>query len=156
MRFNGMTVFSLFSALLGVGLLATVALATEGRTQLRRCVPQPPDEQKLEAAFAEYLKRHNPPPYRYEGGELTRLDLERWTNLREFREAQPECCSIAYEDPERFKAPAVKKRLGEDFGGFAFIKVHYLFDHDPQLSMTEYNSYAVSSCGDVVQDMTLD
>lgn len=151
---------STFNYFLIIHLLAastTLFFGGSASTQ-ERCDPQPSDSQKLSKAVAHYLAS-NPSlrPFKFIEGELQQVEGELWTDPAEAISAQPGCCSIAYEDAETFKAPALKEQLGNNFGGFAYVSFDYVAYHDDRLRIfRSFRSYVLNSCGDPIMTMSED
>ena len=90
------------------------------------CDPQPPDSEKVARALAFLVSRSTPiTPVIEVDGNPTSRDVPKLTVARpqEALTAQPKCCWIAYDDRETRDALELKSRLGENFGGFAYVKI---------------------------------
>ncbi|MBS0563157.1 MAG: hypothetical protein JSR87_01330 [Proteobacteria bacterium] len=70
--------------------------------------------------------------------------------------AQPDCCSIAYDDHETFKAPRLRERLGSNFGGFVHIKIAEWGNSKDLANEVFYDvaGYVLDACGRPVFEMS--
>ena len=125
------------------------------------CDLQPTDQEKLLAALTFFISRHpNVHPYVIVDGspsqsETLILDPQRPEAVIA---AQPECCWTAYEDPETYKSSELRDRLGENFGGFAYVRLGMWYQsEDASLQkVNSWESYVLDACGRVVFIMSND
>lgn len=154
-------VFAFMLALPALGILALIGarLSSERHfdVSVPACEPQPADRVKLLNAMTHFLARRRLPPFAYVNGSLVQLPKSKWASAEEALAAQPDCCSIAYDDRETWKAPGLRSELGEDFGGFAYVAMKYLFDAEGGTQIvTAFESYVLDSCGIPVITMSDD
>ncbi len=138
-------------------LLIFLTLA-DGATAAPTCATQPSDAEKIRFAVAFFLSnRPNHAPFAYVDGRLISVEGGLWTDPDAAIAAQPDCCRLAYEDAETFKAPALKARLDDDFGGFAYVAFDTLSEYDGSLRVARsFESYVLNSCGHPVVVMSDD
>lgn len=90
------------------------------------CDPQPPDDEKLLKALAYLISRYpETRPAIEVDGEFSQMDGPPLTIDQPLAVllAQPKCCWIAYDDRESPRAPYLRDRLGDNFGGFAYARI---------------------------------
>ena len=116
------------------------------------CDPQPPDDEKLLKALAYLISRYpETRPAIEVDGEFSQMDGPPLTIDQPLAVllAQPKCCWIAYDDRESPRAPYLRDRLGENFGGFAYARIGYRVRSGQYAGQISYRwqSYALNTCG---------
>lgn len=121
-------------------------------TTVAACDPQPSDDEKMLKALAFLISRRGEirPAIKVDGA-FTAMDGPPLTveHPETALAAQPDCCWIAYDDRESPRAPDLRNRLGNNFGGFAYARIGDRVrsgQYAGQISNT-WQSYSLNACG---------